>query len=70
MRRTENECVGCKDMGLFCIGDGCTYKNVVRFYCDRCKEETKLYNYYGKELCKDCILKEFNVIEGSDILDW
>lgn len=70
MKRIESECIGCKDIGLFCMGDNCPYKIVVRFYCDRCDEEATLYDYYGEELCKDCILEKFNVIEGSDILDW
>lgn len=66
MKRIENECVGCKSMGLHCLGNSCPNKEVVRFYCDRCKEETTLYDYYGEELCADCLLKEFKIIEGSN----
>lgn len=66
MRKVENECVGCTDIGLHCLGDACRYRNVVRFYCDKCNEETKLYHYDDRELCKRCLLKEFEVVEGSD----
>lgn len=62
MKIVSNECVGC-DLPCF---DSCPYKNVDRFYCDRCNEEETLYNYFGEELCKDCILKEFDIVEGSD----
>ena len=65
MKRIENECVDC---GLPCLGNSCPYKNVVRFYCDRCGEEEKLYHYYGEEICQDCLLKEFKVVEGTE--DW
>ena len=64
MKKIENECVGC---GLPCLGDGCPNRNVARFYCDECEEEEKLYHYDGKELCEDCLLKNFEVVEGSDI---
>ena len=55
MKRIENECVNC---GLPCLGNSCPYKNVVHFYCDRC----------GEEICQDCLLKEFEVVEGTE--DW
>lgn len=63
MRKTENECVGCD---THCLGSSCPNRNVVRFYCDRCGNETTLYDYYGEELCEDCLLKEFDMIEGSE----
>lgn len=66
MKRVTNECVGCKDLGLPCIGNSCQYKNVTRFYCDRCEEEHTLYHYDSEELCADCLLKEFEVVEDSD----
>lgn len=65
MRKTENECVCCAPE-IGCFGNSCPYQNVTRFYCDRCEEETKLYDYYGEEICADCLLKEFEVVEGSD----
>ena len=68
MKKIENECLGCKDAGLPCTGDSCKYRNVVRFYCDRCLEETTLYHYEGEELCKDCLLREFEIVEGSETI--
>ena len=66
MKKIENECIRCKDLGLPCIGNSCPYKNVARFYCDRCGDENKLYHYDHEELCAYCLLKEFEVVEGSD----
>lgn len=63
MKKVENECVNC---GLPCLGNTCEYRNVIRFYCDRCLEEAKLYHYEDEELCIDCLLEEFDVVEGSD----
>lgn len=63
MKKIENECINC---GLPCIGDACRYRNVVRYYCDECGYEEKLYHYNGKELCVDCLLLEFDVVEGSE----
>ena len=54
MNKIENECVGCQaDLG--CLGNMCPYKNVVRFYCDQCKDEAKLYWFDGEQLCISCI---------------
>lgn len=66
MKSVTNECVGCTSIGLYCLGISCPNRSVVRFYCDRCEEETKLYYYNGDEICKECLLKEFDVIEGSE----
>lgn len=66
MEKIENECVGCVDIGLHCLGDSCPNRNVLHFYCDRCGWEEKLYYYDGEELCANCLLKEFDVVEGSE----
>ena len=65
MKKIEDECVGCTSVGLPCLGIGCPNRNVVRFYCDECGNEEKLYCYDGEELCKDCLLEKFEVVEGS-----
>ena len=65
MRKVENECVGCPSE-LGCFGFDCPNRNVVRYCCDNCKEETRLYDYNGWQLCQECLLKEFDVVEGSD----
>lgn len=65
MRRTENECVDCE---LPCKGDSCPHRNVTRFYCDECDDETVLYEFEGQELCMSCIdkiLVKERIIEES-----
>lgn len=66
MKKIENECVDCKSIGLPCLGNSCPNRSVTRFYCDRCGEEAKLYHYDSEEICEDCLLKEFDVVDGSD----
>ena len=59
-----NECCDC---GLPCIGIACPYYKVQHLKCDFCKEEdVKLYKYEGYEICGDCLLKEFEVINNDD----
>ena len=67
MRKIENECVDC---GLPCLGSFCPHRNVFHYYCDRCKEEAKLYHYNGEEICVECLLEEFDVVDGSDKWCW
>ena len=62
MKIIENECVDC---GLPCI-DTCPYKNVTRYYCDKCGEESTLYHYDNYEICEQCLLAEFEIVEGSN----
>lgn len=65
MQRVESECVGCPpEMG--CLGNSCPNKNVVRYYCDCCGCEDKLYYYDNEELCEECLLKNFEVVDGSN----
>ncbi len=62
MKRIENECVGCPpEMG--CLGNACPNRNVERCYCDKCGEETKLYNYEDGEYCIDCIENMRNFVK-------
>lgn len=67
MKSINSECVGCSSIGLPCFGSSCPNRNVVRYYCDICGAEDKLYHYDGEELCIDCLLKNFEVVEGSDL---
>ncbi len=60
MKKIENECLGCD---LPCMGSSCPYRNVTRFYCDKCGDEAQLYHYDGKELCIDCIEKLLEKVE-------
>ena len=64
MHYYENECCDC---GLPCVYESCPYYKVKHFKCDWCKEEdVKLYHYNGYEICEDCLLKEHEVVIGSD----
>lgn len=64
MKKIENECVDC---GLPCLSSSCPNLNVIRYYCDRCGNEDKLYYYDNEELCEECLLKNFEVVEDSDL---
>lgn len=66
MREIVNECCGCATPGYPCRGDACLHRHVERFYCDKCGAEAKLYEYDGKELCEECLLENFLVVEGSE----
>ncbi len=58
---------GCVDCGFSCRSEACPYYKITVFKCDFCKEEdVKLYHYYGHEICEECLLKEFDIVEGSD----
>lgn len=65
MKKIENECVRC---GLPCLGYSCPNRRVVRFYCDKCGKETTLRHYEEQELCADCLIENFEVVEGSEEL--
>lgn len=60
MVRIENDCVCCD---LPCID--CGRKRTPHYYCDRCKQEAGLYIYGDEELCEECLLKEYEKVEGS-----
>jgi len=63
----ENEgCVGCKDVGLPCLGPSCTVANVKHFYCDSCGREDTLYRFSGMELCGRCVCGNYPKVEGSE----
>lgn len=65
MKKIENDCVSCPpEMG--CLGSSCPYRDVIRYYCDYCGNEEKLYRYGDDEVCEECLLKNFEVVEGSD----
>lgn len=65
MVKLENDCVGCPD-GIPCFGNSCTMKNVPHYYCDKCGDEAKLYEYEDEQLCEACLLKRIPVVEGSE----
>ena len=65
MKKVTNECVCC---GLPCLGESCPYRRVVRYYCDKCGREEKLYYYDekihlfivsdGHSICRQCTALE------------
>ena len=60
----SNDCVDC---GLPCLYSSCPHYKVKHFKCDCCAEEdVKLYHYEGYQLCAECLLREFDVVESSD----
>lgn len=65
MIEVTNECVDC---GLPCQGAMCPYRNVMRFYCDECGEETTIYHYEGRHLCIECIKEDMGLeeVEGYE----
>jgi hypothetical protein len=66
MKYYSNECCSC---GLPCIYNSCPNFNVEHFKCDWCGEEdVKLRHYNGYEVCELCLLKEFEVVDGSEYL--
>lgn len=61
MIKYKNNCVGCTSIGLPCMGDACSNKNIRIFYCDRCGEKMGPANKInGYHLCEEC---------QSDMLD-
>ena len=66
MKQIENECVGCTDIGLHCLGSSCPNRKVVHYYCDDCGYEEQLYYFEERELCIDCIRSRLEEVEGSE----
>lgn len=64
MVKTESECVGCSNHGLYCLKDSCPNYEVKRYYCDECGDEVEdLYEFEGEELCIYCIEKRLKRVE-------
>ena len=68
MIKIKDECVGCPpEMG--CLGSGCPNRNVVRYYCDKCKNEVdegELLHYDGEHWCADCIIESLEIVKADD----
>ena len=60
MVKYEDECLHCDTV---CIGDGCHNRMVPHCYCDRCGDEEKLYEFDGRQLCKDCVIDLLDEVE-------
>lgn len=55
MIKIINECCDCAVPAYPCLGSACPRRNVPHYYCDKCKDEERLYYYEGQELCIGCI---------------
>lgn len=63
MVKYENECVGCpKELG--CLGNTCPNRNVPHHYCDKCGDETDLYEFDDRELCGSCVLGSLKMVNA------
>ena len=64
MIKYEDECCGCATESYPCLGSACSNRNVPHFYCDKCGEDVEeLYKVDGEELCKECLLNNFEKVE-------
>lgn len=52
----EDECVGCPTY-MGCLGQSCPNRNVPHIVCDHCRNEDKIYEFDGEELCIECIIE-------------
>lgn len=62
MVKYEDECVGCTDLGLYCLGIACSNRNVPHWYCDKCGlgyDPEELFCVSGTEVCEDCLKDMF-----------
>lgn len=69
MVKYENDCCGCATESYPCLGDGCSFKRVAHFYCDKCKSEVdegELYEFAGDEMCLECIKAILPVVKAHD----
>lgn len=67
MIKYKDECVGCSDIGLPCRGSSCPYQSVKHLYCDKCRsEQDRLYIFDGEQLCGECLLSMFDVVEVEE----
>lgn len=58
----------CCDCGFPCRHEACPNYEVIHYVCEKCgAEDVTLYHYYDGEICAECLLKEFEIVEGSDM---
>ena len=64
MVREANNCCGCATPAYPCLGDSCPLRHTKVLICDKCKSEVdRLYEYGDRQLCEECLLKQFTTIE-------
>lgn len=64
MIRGKIECCDCATPSYPCRGNTCSNRHRQVLICDKCGEEVeKLYRTGDGELCEECLLGEYEVIE-------
>ena len=73
----ENQCTGCADLGIPCLGNCCPNRNVPVMYCDNRKcmasftGADRLFVVGGVHLCMDCVqeIADRNGVEPEDLIE-
>lgn len=69
-KKNEDGCVGCSTMGLPCLGNSCSNRNIISYFCDDCEDEfdpEELYvNEDGEELCTECFLSNYETVAQKE----
>lgn len=53
MRKLVDNCVGCTDLGLPCMGSSCPNRKTYVEFCDECDNHAS-YFIDGQAYCEDC----------------
>ena len=72
----ENQCTGCSDLGIPCLGNCCPNRRVPVFYCDNhnCSSShegtDRLFKVGDSQLCMSCVqaLAERICVDPCDII--
>lgn len=67
-KKNEDGCVGCSTMGLPCLGNSCSNRNIISYFCDDCEDEFEPEALYyddvtDEELCATCLLKKYKTVK-------
>lgn len=73
----ENQCTGCADLGLPCLGRSCPNRKVQVFYCDNknCVASftgtDRLFKVGDSQICMDCVyeIADRNGVEPEDLIE-
>ena len=63
MRIKESNCVGCRSIGLHCMGSACPNSEPSEYIvCDECGDTfDSIYIFNGRELCTNCIIESLGL---------
>lgn len=68
MIKWESNCSGCFDSDGYCVGF-CPHKKFRVLTCDSCGDDVdELYDFYGEQVCRDCLLKK-SLISESELME-